>query len=235
MLRIEGLTAGYGRLEVLHDVSLAVPLGIPTVVMGANAAGKTTLCRTITGLIPARGGVVGFDGEDITRLGCAERVRRGVALVPEGRQVFGEMTVRENLRLGAYIHGEPRPADYETVFGLFPILQERENQRAGLMSGGEQQMLALARALMSRPRMLLLDEPSQGLAPKAVEQVGLAVNAIARTGVAILLVEQNLALAQMIARHAVVLENGRCVAEGPADQIMSSSAIQDSYLGRRGN
>lgn len=235
MLRIDGLTAGYGRLEVLHDVSLAVPLGTPTVVMGANAAGKTTLCRTITGLIPARGGVIGFDGQDITRLGCAERVRRGIALVPEGRQVFGEMTVRENLRLGAYVHGEPRAADYEAVFGLFPILKERESQRAGLMSGGEQQMLALARALMSRPRLLLLDEPSQGLAPKAVEQVGHAVSAIARTGVAILLVEQNLALAEMVARHAVVLENGRCVAEGPADEIMSSSAIQDSYLGRKGN
>lgn len=235
MLTIEGLRAGYDRLEVLHGLSFAAVAGDPTVVMGANAAGKTTLCRVVTGLIPARAGTIRLDGEDITRLSSADRVRRGIALVPEGRQVFGEMTVRENLRLGAYVHGEPAARDYDTAFRLFPILLEREGQRAGLLSGGEQQMLALARALMSRPRLLLLDEPSQGLAPKAVEQVAHAVNRIAETGVAILLVEQNLALAQMIARHAVVLETGACVADGRASEIMASSAIQDSYLGKKRN
>lgn len=233
MLSIERLSAGYDRLQVLHDVSIAVDMGVPTVVMGANAAGKTTLCRVITGLIPARRGRVVFDSEDITHLSAADRVKRGIALVPEGRQVFGDMTVRENLRLGAYVHGEPRKADYETVFALFPILLERESQRAGLLSGGEQQMLALARALMSRPRLLLLDEPSQGLAPKAVDQVAEAINRVAGQGVSILLVEQNLSLAERVATHAVVLENGACVAEGPSSAIMASSAIQDSYLGKR--
>lgn len=234
MLTIEGLRAGYDRVEVLHGVGFSVKVNAPTVVMGANAAGKTTLCRTITGLIPTRGGAVRLDGEDITRLSAADRVRRGIALVPEGRQVFGEMTVRENLRLGAYVHGEPRSADYDSVFALFPILLEREGQRAGLLSGGEQQMLALARALMSRPRLLLLDEPSQGLAPKAIDQVARAVNRIAAQDVAILLVEQNLRLAEMVAHHTVVLETGSCVAEGMASDILASSAIQDSYLGRKG-
>jgi len=212
MLTIESLHAGYGQLEVLHGLNFTVAAGDPTVVMGANAAGKTTLCRVITGLIPARAGAIYFDGNDITQLAASERVKRGIALVPEGRQVFGDMTVRENLRLGAYVHGEPQRDDYNQVFALFPVLHQRAEQRAGLLSGGEQQMLALARALMSRPRLLLLDEPSQGLAPKAVDQVAHVVNQIARTGVAILLVEQNLTLAQMIAQHAVVLQTGVCVA-----------------------
>jgi len=233
MLTIERLHAGYGRLEVLRGLHFTVVADDPTVVMGANAAGKTTLCRAITGLIPARAGAIHFDGDDITQLSASERVKRGIALVPEGRQVFGDMTVRENLRLGAYVHGEPRRDDYDQVFELFPVLRQRAQQRAGLLSGGEQQMLALARALMSRPRLLLLDEPSQGLAPKAVDQVAHVVNQIARTGVAILLVEQNLTLAQMIAQHAVVLQTGVCVADGRAGDVMASSTIQDSYLGKK--
>ncbi|MGU3497141.1 ABC transporter ATP-binding protein [Xanthobacteraceae bacterium A53D] len=233
MLRIEGLRAGYDRMEVLHGLGFQVPQDAPTVVLGANGAGKTTLCRVITGLIAPRDGAILLDGRDISRASPAERVRSGIALVPEGRQVFPDMTVRENLRLGAFVHGEPRPADYAAVYGLFPILEERSGQRAGLLSGGEQQMLALGRALMARPRLLLLDEPSQGLAPKAVEQVGNAVNRIAQTGVGVLLVEQNLVLAEMIARHAVVLETGICVAEGPAAEMMASGAIQDSYLGKK--
>ncbi len=233
MLRIEGLKAGYDRMEVLHGLKFHVQRDVPTVVLGANGSGKTTLCRVITGLIAARGGTIRLDDQEITNFCPAERVRQGIALVPEGRQVFPDMTVRENLRLGAYVHGDPRPADYEMIFSLFPILQEREGQRAGLLSGGEQQMLALGRALMARPRLLLLDEPSQGLAPKAVEQVGHAVNRIAASGVAVLLVEQNLYLAEMIARHAVVLETGICVAEGPAADMMASSAVQDSYLGKK--
>jgi len=233
MLTIERLHAGYDQLEVLHGLNFTVAANDPTVVMGANAAGKTTLCRVITGLIPARAGAIHFDGEDITQLPASERVKRGIALVPEGRQVFGDMTVRENLRLGAYVHGEPRRDDYNQVFALFPVLHQRAQQRAGLLSGGEQQMLALARALMSRPRLLLLDEPSQGLAPKAVDQVAHVVNQIARTGVAILLVEQNLTLAQMIAQHAVVLQTGVCVADGRASDVMASNTIQDSYLGKK--
>jgi branched-chain amino acid transport system ATP-binding protein len=143
------------------------------------------------------------------------------------------MTVRENLRLGAYVHGEPGRAEFDTMFAMFPILAERQHQRAGLLSGGEQQMLALARALMSRPRLLLLDEPSQGLAPKAVALVAETVNRIAATGVAVLLVEQNLILAEAVARHAVVLETGTCVADGPASEMLASGAVEDSYLGKK--
>jgi len=233
MLTIKGLRAGYDRLEVLHGLDFSVSVDEPTVVMGANAAGKTTLCRVITGLIPARSGVIRFDEEDITQWPSDARVKRGIALVPEGRQIFGDMTVRDNLRLGAYVHGEPQGQDYDAVFALFPILRERAAQRAGLLSGGEQQMLALARALMSRPRLLLLDEPSQGLAPKAVDQVAHAIQSIARIGVAILLVEQNLMLAQQVAQHAVVLQTGVCVADGRARDIMASNTIQESYLGVR--
>ena len=201
-------------------------------VFGANGAGKTTLCRAISGLIPAWAGRLHLQGEDLTAASPATRVRCGIAQVPEGRQVFPAMTVQENLRLGAYVHGAPRHGDYDAVYALFPILAERRGQAAGLLSGGEQQMLALARALMARPRLLLLDEPSQGLAPKAVEQVGHAVRAIAATGVAILLVEQNLMLAEMIAQDAVVLETGTCVASGPAEAMLASGAIEASYLGR---
>ncbi|MBP2300680.1 ABC transporter ATP-binding protein [Azospirillum picis] len=232
MLRIDGLSAGYGRLEVLHAVSFTVERDLPTVMLGANGAGKTTLCRVISGLIPARAGGIVLDGADITRLSPAERVRAGIALVPEGRQVFPDMTVRENLRLGAYVHGEPGRTGFDAVFAMFPILAQRQNQRAGLLSGGEQQMLALARALMSRPRLLLLDEPSQGLAPKAVALIAETVNRIAATGVGVLLVEQNLILAQAIARHAVVLETGTCVADGPAGDLLAGGAVADSYLGK---
>ncbi|GEO43047.1 ABC transporter ATP-binding protein [Skermanella aerolata] len=233
MLRIDNLSAGYDRLEVLHAVSFSVERDAPTVMLGANGAGKTTLCRVITGLIPARDGGIFLDGANITRLDPSDRVKRGVALVPEGRQVFPDMTVRENLRLGAYVHGEPGPAEFDAVFAMFPILAERQNQRAGLLSGGEQQMLALARALMSRPRLLLLDEPSQGLAPKAVALVAETVNRIAAMGVAILLVEQNLILAEAVARHVVVLETGTCVADGSASEMLVSGAVEDSYLGKK--
>jgi branched-chain amino acid transport system ATP-binding protein len=233
MLEIRDLRTGYDKLEVLHNVAFTVPRDKPTVVMGANAAGKTTLCKTITGLIPSWSGSIRFEGRSIEGASTAERVELGITLVPEGRQIFNEMTVKENLRLGAFIHGEPRKEDYEKIYSLFPILFERTEQHAGLLSGGEQQMLALARALMSRPRLLLLDEPSQGLAPKAIEQVVAAIDVIARSGVSILLVEQNLWMAKAIAEHTVVLETGHCIAEGPAHEIMDSDTLQNSYLGKR--
>lgn len=232
MMRVEGLRAGYGRIEVLHGVSLSVEPGRPLVVFGANGAGKTTLCRAVSGLIPAWAGTIRLDGQDLTAASPAERVRRGIAQVPEGRQVFPLMTVEENLRLGGYVHGTPSRAEFGSVFSTFPILAERRRQAAGLLSGGEQQMLALARALMARPRLLLLDEPSQGLAPRAVEQVGAAVRAISAQGVAIVLVEQNLMLAEMIAEEAVVLETGTCVANGGARAMLASGAIEASYLGK---
>jgi branched-chain amino acid transport system ATP-binding protein len=231
VLEITDLHAGYGRMEVLHGINAAAVKGRPTVIMGANGVGKTTLCRCITGLIPVRNGTIRLDGEDITNLSPADRVKRGIALVPEGRQVFSEMTVRDNLRIGAFVHGEPSTAELDQVTQMFPILSERYGQMAGLLSGGEQQMLALARALMSRPRVLLLDEPSQGLAPKAVEQVGVAVNKIAQEGMTVLLVEQNLTLAEMTAKHAIVLESGTVTAEGSADHLFTSGAVEASYLG----
>lgn len=231
MLEISELRTGYGRMAVLHGLDLTVQVGRPTVVMGANGVGKTTLCRAVTGLIPSWEGTIHFDGQDITKLSPAERVRRGVALVPEGRQVFPDMTVRDNLRLGAFVRGEPTRADLDSVESLFPILAERQSQTAGLLSGGEQQMLALARALMSRPRLLILDEPSQGLAPKAVAQVAEAVIQIAASGVAILLVEQNLTLAEAIGEWAVILQNGRAHAQGPAIDLLGSGAVEASYLG----
>jgi branched-chain amino acid transport system ATP-binding protein len=231
MLRIEGLRAGYDRLEVLHGVTLAVEAGASVVVLGANGAGKSTLCRALSGLIPSRGGSITLDGEEVTVLSPAQRVRRGIVQVPEGRQVFPEMTVRENLRLGAWVHGEPKAVALQQVFDVFPRLAERSEQHAGLLSGGEQQMLALGRAMMARPRLLLLDEPTQGLSPVAVEQVGAAIHAIRATGVAVLLVEQNMALAQAVSQHAYVLETGRCTVDGPAAEILSADLLAASYLG----
>ncbi|EHL99681.1 ABC transporter, ATP-binding protein [Acetobacteraceae bacterium AT-5844] len=231
MLRIESLRAGYDRLEVLHGVTLEVSGGASVVVLGSNGAGKSTLCRTLSGLIPARGGSIHFDGQDVTALTPAQRVRRGIVQVPEGRQVFPEMSVMENLRLGAWVHGEPEASALGEVFSIFPRLGERAAQHAGLLSGGEQQMLALGRAMMARPRLLLLDEPTQGLSPVAVEQVANAVHAIRAHGVSILLVEQNMALAEAVSEYAYVLETGRCATHGPAAEILSADVLAASYLG----
>ena len=231
MLRIDRLSAGYDRLEVLHELSFEVATRQAVAVLGANGAGKTTLCRTISGLVAVRSGSVHFGGADISQATPDARVRSGIVQVPEGRQVFPEMTVIENLRLGAYVHGEPSAEELERVYGLFPVLKDRRKQRAGLLSGGEQQMLALGRALMGRPRLLLLDEPSQGLSPKAIDLVAEAVREIAGTGVSVLLVEQNLALAAMVAQYAYVLETGACVAQGPITEILSGKTVQESYLG----
>ena len=231
MIRIDKLSTGYGRLEALHEVSLAIAAGDTAAVLGANGAGKTTLCRAISGLIPAWNGSVEIDGTDITRASNVERVRRGVIQVPEGRQVFPEMSVKENLRLGAFIHDKIRERDLELVFTLFPILKSRVELNAGLLSGGEQQMLALGRALMGRPKYLLLDEPSQGIAPKLIEQMGETIRRIADTGVTILLVEQNLLLAEMICKNTFVMENGQIVANGPTGQILKSNLVHESYLG----
>ena len=231
MLRIESLRAGYDRLEVLHGVTLEVSGGASVVVLGSNGAGKSTLCRTLSGLIPARGGSIHFDGQDVTALTPAQRVRRGIVQVPEGRQVFPEMSVMENLRLGAWVHGEPEASALGEVFSIFPRLGERAAQHAGLLSGGEQQMLALGRAMMARPRLLLLDEPTQGLSPVAVEQVANAIHAIRAHGVSILLVEQNMALAEAVSEYAYVLETGRCATHGPAAEILSADVLAASYLG----
>jgi len=238
MLRIKNLEAGYGPLKVLRKVSLHIGPGEIVTVIGANGAGKSTFLKTIAGLLGARGGEVLFEKKDIRKLPAERIVSLGCSLVPEGRQLFAPMTVRENLILGACVqfrrrrHEEVR-ADLDRVFGLFPRLKEREEQLAGTLSGGEQQMLAIGRALLSRPRMLLLDEPSMGLAPRMVREIFAHITRLRREfGLTILLVEQNARGALAIADRGYVLETGRMVLQGPSEDLLANKDVQRAYLGR---
>jgi branched-chain amino acid transport system ATP-binding protein len=234
VLRIRELEAGYGRALALRDVSLDVEKGGLTTVLGPNGAGKSTLLRTISGVIEARHGTVEFEGERLDLLDAHEIVRRGVVHVPEGRQIFPELTVSEHLQLGAIAAGKPssRPDVEKFIFDMFPRLKERIKQPAGTLSGGEQQMLAFGRALMADPKLLLLDEPSMGLAPVLVEQVLDAVRQLIRErGLTVLLVEQNTRLALGLANVVYVLENGAIAFSGTAEEAKASTVIQDLYLG----
>jgi branched-chain amino acid transport system ATP-binding protein len=229
-LSVRGLGAGYGAIRVLEGVDLDVPAGGLTAVVGANGAGKTTLLRALSGLIP-RVGAVHVDGVPLPRAPAAV-VARGVGHVPEGRELFPQLTVRENLELGAWsLAGRQRAARLEEVIGLFPRLVERRRQLAGSLSGGEQQMLAIARALMSRPRLLMLDEPSLGLAPRMVDELLGLVHRLHRDGVTVLLVEQNVAKALAMAGEAYVMERGRVVARGPGPVLLASDVVRAAYLG----
>ena len=233
LLRVERLRAGYGRVQVLWDVDLHVDRGEIVCLVGANGAGKTTLLRAITGVIPPRGAVA-FEGPRIDARGTAAIARLGIAHVPEGRQLFPGMTVREHLELGAaFVPGawDHRTETLERVYTLFPRLRERERQAAGTMSGGEQQMLAVARSLMARPKMLLVDEPSLGLAPVLVQAVFAALREINRQGVTILLVEQNVRQTLLMAQRGYVLENGRIVLEGPGPALLANDHVKAAYLG----
>jgi branched-chain amino acid transport system ATP-binding protein len=231
MLAVEGLTTVYGAVRAVDDVSLEVAEGSVTTVLGANGAGKTSLLRTITGLVPAKSGQVTMDGERITRLPVEEIVRRGVAHVPEGRGVIAELTVHENLRLGGLWRGK-QAAPVSEVYEMFPRLQEREHQPASRLSGGERQMLSIGRALMARPRALLLDEPSLGLAPVIVAQLMGVVRALADTlGLAVLLVEQNARSALSIADRGIVLNLGRVVADQPPSELVADERLRHAYLG----
>lgn len=232
MLSVEGLRTGYGRNGVLHGVDLTVGPGEVVSLLGANGAGKTTLLRVLSGVHPALGGRIALDGQDITRAAPHRRLRAGMAHSPEGRRIFKTLTVAENLRLGAYLHRDAQVIrDTEHALDLFPVLGEKlEHQAAGL-SGGQQQMLAIARALMSRPRYLLLDEPSLGLAPRLVDQVMEVVARLRGEGVAILLVEQNAMAALGVADRAYVMETGRITLSGPAAQIRTDPAVREAYLG----
>lgn len=232
MLEVEALSAGYPHLPVLRDVALRVGEGEIITVLGANGAGKSTLLKAIAGLI-GRVGRIRFAGHDITRLPAHRIARLGLNLVPEGRRLFAGLSVRDNLRLGAYARrGEPeRFAPLEEVLSLFPRLAERLSQRAGTLSGGEQQMLAIGRGLMTSPRLLMLDEPSQGIAPRLVDELFRAIEAIRRGGRAVLLVEQRLAEALAIADRAYVLQSGRIVMAGEAARIAADPAIRRAYLG----
>jgi branched-chain amino acid transport system ATP-binding protein len=232
VLEVANVSSGYGSLVALHGISLSVPQAALVAVLGANGAGKTTLLRTISGLLPCRQGAIRLQGLEIHAKPSHEITRLGVSHVPEGRRIFPECTVRENLRLGAYTVRDR--AVYEerlnTVCTLFPRLRERLRQPAGTLSGGEQQMLALGRALMLKPRLLLLDEPSLGLAPLVVEMLFECIVEINGDGTTILLVEQNVYLALEIARYAYVLRSGRVVAEGTPPQLAEAGSLEDLYL-----
>jgi branched-chain amino acid transport system ATP-binding protein len=237
MLRIRNLDAGYGKLTVLRRVSLHVNRGEIVALIGANGAGKTTLLGAITGLVRARAGEILLDGRDVRRAPTEETVALGCSLVPEGRQVFAAMPVRENLLLGASLRlrrGLKREVneDLARIQALFPVLHERERQLAGTLSGGEQQMLAMGRALMARPSLLMLDEPSMGLAPLVVRDVFQAIVKIGAEGCTVLLVEQNARGALRIASRGYVLETGRIVLEGTSDELLSNRDVQRAYLGR---
>lgn len=233
MLTVRDLDAGYGSLQALWGVSLDVKAGEIVAVIGANGAGKTTLLRSITGLLPPLRGEVSFEDEVISRLPPNRIVGRGIALVPEGRKIFPYMTVQENLEMGAYVpQARANLADRMVeVTGLFPRLLERANQPAGTLSGGEQQMLAIGRALMSRPRVLLLDEPSLGLAPLLVKEIFRIVQAINWQGTTILLVEQNVRQALEVAKRAYVLETGRIRLSGAGRELLGSPHVRKAYLG----
>ncbi len=233
MLSIRNLRVRYGPIEALHDVSLEVNEGEVVTLIGSNGAGKTTTLGAVSGLLPLAGGTIFFDGQDITAWPAHKRVPLGLVQVPEGRRIFGTMSVAENLDLGAYAHtdrGNLRK-ELDDVYALFPRLLERRNQAAGTMSGGEQQMLAVGRALMSRPKLLLLDEPSLGLAPLLVKEIFAVVRRIREAGVTVLLVEQNAHMALEVADRAYVLETGHISMSGNARELATDPRIKEAYLG----
>jgi branched-chain amino acid transport system ATP-binding protein len=235
VLTIEGLQVRYGAIHAVKGVSISVRQGSIATLIGSNGAGKSTILRTISGLIRASEGRIEFEGVDLTRAAPHEIVKRGVVQIPEGRIIFANLTVLDNLELGAYLRrdGAEIKKDLERVFTLFPRLKERAKQYGGTLSGGEQQMLAVGRGLMAKPRILLMDEPSLGLAPMLVQQIFDTIVEINRTGTSILLVEQNAHMALKIAHDAHVLETGRIVASGEASLLARDPAVREAYLGGR--
>ncbi|NTT84520.1 ABC transporter ATP-binding protein [Tabrizicola fusiformis] len=232
MLTVEGLRSRYGRIEVLHGLDLRVDSGEIVTVVGANGAGKTTLLRCLSGVQPVTGGTITFRGEALTPVPAYKRLRRGLAQSPEGRQIFTNLTVEENLRLGAFLYSDDRvEKDMEDAFQMFPILKEKRNLAAGGLSGGQQQMLAMARALMGRPSCLLLDEPSMGLAPIIVQQIFAVVKSLKALNVTVLLVEQNAFGALRIADRGYVMETGRISMSGAAEELIADPRIRAAYLG----
>ncbi|MDX3976444.1 ABC transporter ATP-binding protein [Shinella sp.] len=232
MLTVEGLRSRYGRIEVLHGIDLDVASGEIVTVVGANGAGKTTLLKCLSGIQPVSSGSIVFRGEALTSVPAHARVKRGLAQSPEGRQIFTNLTVEENLRLGAYLFADDKvDRDMQDAFVLFPILKEKRNLAAGGLSGGQQQMLAIARALMARPSCLLLDEPSMGLAPILVAQIFDVVKSLKALDVTVLLVEQNAFGALSVADRGYVMETGRITMSGPAAELIADERIRAAYLG----
>ena len=233
LLSLEDVTTYYGPMRILEGISLGVGEGELVCLLGGNASGKSTTLKTILGIVRPRAGRVLFDGKDVTGWPVPQRIASGMAIVPENRRLFGQMTVRENLELGAVLRGgEKLDEDFEQVHTLFPRLYERRNQLAGTLSGGEQQMVAMGRALMSRPRLLLMDEPSMGLSPALVQQNFQIIKQIHSSGVAVLMVEQNAAMALSIADRGYVLSTGVIVLEGSASELLRSEDLKRAYLGR---
>jgi branched-chain amino acid transport system ATP-binding protein len=237
MLRVVSVNTGYGRTQVLHGVSLHVREGEICALVGANGAGKTTLLNTICGVVPANKGSVLLNNKEIRRMPADRIVRLGLSHVPEGRQLFGPLSVHDNLLLGAYTRRQSEKRahlaeDLQRVYTMFPILKERAEQRAGTLSGGEQQMLAIGRALMARPQMILFDEPSMGLAPRVMSEIFTAIGEFRKMGLTVLLVEQNARWALRIADRGYVLETGRIVMEGRADELLENREVQRAYLGK---
>jgi branched-chain amino acid transport system ATP-binding protein len=233
LLELSGVNAHYGRIQALADVSLTVEKGEIVTLIGANGAGKTTTMRVVSGVRALSAGAISFDGDDISTLRADLRVVRGISQAPEGRGIFPGMTVLENLDMGAYTRKDRKelPAEMDRVFELFPRLAERRSQVGGTLSGGEQQMLAIGRALMAKPRLLLLDEPSMGLAPQFIAQIFRIVTQINKQGVTVLLVEQNAQQALSRAHRAYVMESGRITRSGTGAELLADPAIKDAYLG----
>jgi branched-chain amino acid transport system ATP-binding protein len=233
LLRLEGINTYYGQMHILQDVNLEVGDGELVCLLGGNASGKSTTLKTVLGLVPSRTGVVRFAGEDVTRHSTARRIERGLAIVPENRRLFGPMTVLENLEMGAYLR--PRAdlrEDLDRVFETFPLLADRKKQLAGTLSGGEQQMVAMGRALMGRPKLMLMDEPSMGLAPILVERSFEIIKQVHDAGVALLVVEQNANVSLSIADRGYVLSTGRIVLQGKASELIQHEELRKAYLGR---
>lgn len=232
MLKIEHLSVNYGGIEAVRDISFEVPDGSIVTLIGANGAGKSTTLRAIAGLLKPKSGTITYNGEDLLGKSTSEIVSRGITLVPEGRRVFPDMTVLENLKIGAYLRKDNLDEDIRWVYDLFPRLEERSWQAAGTLSGGEQQMLAVGRALMSKPKVIMMDEPSLGLAPIIVQGIFEIIKEINRQGVTVLLIEQNANMALHTADHAYVLETGRITMSDPGRELLRNENVKKAYLGK---
>jgi branched-chain amino acid transport system ATP-binding protein len=232
LLELDAVDTFYGPIHILQGLTLRVGAGELVCLLGGNASGKSTTLKTTLGLVHPRNGCVRFDGEDVTSRSTSYRIRKGMAIVPENRRLFAPMTVLENLQMGAYLHGGGRKEDFDRVYDLFPLLSERRSQLAGTLSGGEQQMVAMGRALMSQPKLLLMDEPSMGLAPILVERSFEIIKQVHEAGVAMLVVEQNANMALTVADRGYVLSTGRLVLEGPAGELIENEDLRKAYLGR---
>ena len=232
MLEVKDVSSRYGRIEVLHSVSVSVAKGNILALIGANGAGKTTFLRAISGVQPISAGTIAFDGHPIENVAASERVKRGLAQVPEGRQVFGALSVEDNLRLGGWTSSADKvKADLDSAYAMFPILHEKRDLLAGSLSGGQQQMLAISRALLSRPSLLLMDEPSMGLSPLLIDQVFEAIASLKAKGLTIVLVEQNASLALSIDDEACVMETGKIVLRGSGKELQQDPRVKELYLG----